>query len=386
MQKFACFLVCLATVVVVGCAPAPPRPIETKALWHDAHFGARDLADAAEILTANDAMREYLRKDISRQLRRDGPMRGLVAALEKDSQLKLDYDAAVTRTAAQAFAARQGNCLSLTLMTASLARELGLPVRYRKVITDDNWSRRNEMLVSAGHVNILIEAGGAEGLNGTSRGLIVDFLPGSDIPRQRAIYIDETTVLAMFMNNRAVESIAAGDADAAYAWLKLAIAQAPRVTESYNTLGVLYQRRAMLDEAETVYRAVLDREPENITALANLAGVLERLGKTDDAALIMSRLRQIEPRPPLYYFDEGVAALKRGEYEEAERQFERELARNAEHSQSLAGLAVAKYRQGKPADGQRHLAAALAAAVDADERRIYADKMAWLTRQQTVQQ
>jgi hypothetical protein len=47
---------------------------------------------------------------------------------------------------------------------------------------------------------------------------------------------------------------------------------------------------------------------------------------------------------------------------------------------------VAKYRQGKPADGQRHLAAALAAAVDADERRIYADKMAWLTRQQTVQQ
>jgi transglutaminase-like putative cysteine protease len=54
-----------------------------------------------------------------------------VQALYQPDQIRLEYDAAVTRNAAQAFEARTGNCLSLVIMTAALARELGLTVRYQ---------------------------------------------------------------------------------------------------------------------------------------------------------------------------------------------------------------------------------------------------------------
>jgi hypothetical protein len=41
----------------------------------------------------------------------------------------IEYDSTVTRTAAQTYAARAGNCLSLVIMTAAFAEELGLRVR-----------------------------------------------------------------------------------------------------------------------------------------------------------------------------------------------------------------------------------------------------------------
>ena len=70
-------------------------------------------------------MRRYLAVDIADQIRIKGPQLGLVDALQKHTQLKLEYDAARTKNAAATFASRTGNCLSLVIMTAAFAKELG---------------------------------------------------------------------------------------------------------------------------------------------------------------------------------------------------------------------------------------------------------------------
>ena len=51
----------------------------------------------------------------------------------------------MTRNAAEAFDARSGNCLSLVIMTAAFAKELGLPVRYQNVFVDEAWSRSGDL-------------------------------------------------------------------------------------------------------------------------------------------------------------------------------------------------------------------------------------------------
>ena len=61
-----------------------------------------------------------------------------------------------TRTAAQAFDARAGNCLSLVIMTSALARHLGMPVQYHSVFVEETWSRSGDLLVSSGHVNLTL--------------------------------------------------------------------------------------------------------------------------------------------------------------------------------------------------------------------------------------
>ena len=62
----------------------------------------------------------------------------------------------MTRNAAQAFAARSGNCLSLVIMTAAFAKELGLTVAYQKVFVDDTWARTGDIYLSIGHVNVTL--------------------------------------------------------------------------------------------------------------------------------------------------------------------------------------------------------------------------------------
>ncbi len=99
-------------------------------------------------------MKRYLAVEIADQLRVKGPQAGLIEALYEKAQLKLEYDATRTKTAAETFATRSGNCLSLVLMTAALAHQLDLPVVYQSAYLDPTWSRSGDLLFASGHVNV----------------------------------------------------------------------------------------------------------------------------------------------------------------------------------------------------------------------------------------
>lgn len=354
-------------------------------LWRDEYFRARMLPPVAQITAVSEDMRRYLANDIAGQSRRKGGLLGLVTALEKNTELRLEYDATQTRTAAEAFAVRRGNCMSLTLMTAALARELGLTVSYRKVYVDEPWDRLSGLLVRSGHINIVLESNASTDnwAGNRSKGVIIDFLPQADIARQRAVEIDESTVLSMFMNNRAAESLVGGDTDTAYAWAKLAITTMPRNMDAYNTLGVIYSRREMADAARHAFEIVLQQEDENISAMANLVGVLERTGNVVEAVKWRERLQRIEERPPFYHFDKGVAALKEKDFRAARDHFSKELARNAYYHAALFGLAAANLGMGESREAERYLFQAIDSSPSGQEHDLYAAKLAWLRKAQT---
>jgi tetratricopeptide (TPR) repeat protein len=380
MLRFARLLLVLVSLLVTACASlAPPEP---GVLLRDGDFRQTVLPPTDDILAVSAEMRRYLDTEIAPQLRREGRLRGLVTALEKNAQLKLEYDAKRTRTAAEAFAARRGNCLSLTLMASALARELGLTVSYRKVLISEPWARHDDLLVRSGHVNLALETNRMVE-PATSRwgdGIIIDFLPHAELAGQRAVYIDESTVLAMYLSNRAAESLVTGDFDTAYAWARQAITVAPRYLDAYNTLGVVYLRRRMLDSAEQVFGTVLAQEPDNVTAIANLVNVLDQRGSAAAATQWRTRLQSIEDRPPFYYFDRGVAALKASHFQAAREYFAKELARNADYGDALFGLAVANVALGKSREAERYLRQAIDAAVPGEEKDLYSAKLAWIRR------
>ena len=70
------------------------------------------------------AMRSYLASKQVRTTRMYDRRRQLIDALYR-GDLRLEYDAATTRTAAEAFDARSGNCLALVLMTSAFAKNGG---------------------------------------------------------------------------------------------------------------------------------------------------------------------------------------------------------------------------------------------------------------------
>jgi hypothetical protein len=111
---------------MLGACASAPKVARPDHLLNDAAFAPpSERINADDVFAVSDAMRRYLHADIANKLSQQGKQRGLIQALYQRDQLKLDYDSAMTRNAAQAFDARAGNCLSLVIMTAALAKELG---------------------------------------------------------------------------------------------------------------------------------------------------------------------------------------------------------------------------------------------------------------------
>ena len=367
----------VATLALAGCAAVPPAA-ESDPLFADQLFAApSEPVDASRVFAASEAMRRYIAEEIGDLPGSKGRQQALMDALRNTAKLKLEYDAAYTRNAAEAFEARTGNCLSLVIMTASLAREMGIPVRFQSVFVEETWSRQGDLYFSIGHVNLAL--GGRPPKLGTriddGEQLIVDFLPPPDLKGLNWRVVDDRTILAMYMNNRAAESVAGGRLDDAYWFVREAIRQDPAFVVAQNTLGVIYQRRGHLDHAARVLERALDSEPRNTRILTNLANVYEAQGRRALAQALQERLARLEPDPPFAFFNRGLAAAREGDWRRARELFAREVERAPYYHEFHFWLAVALANLGEPEGARRHLALAMENSTTRRDHDLYAAKL-----------
>ncbi|MHB8666743.1 MAG: tetratricopeptide repeat protein, partial [Burkholderiales bacterium] len=335
--------VVLACAALCACAAQPVGLPHPERLFDDAAFQYRSAPANTDVFALSGAMRHFLDVEISPQLRRMGYLEGFADAIRNGTRLKLKYDATSTRTAAEAFDLHAGNCISLVIMTAALAKELGLRVYYQRVFAEEPWSRDGGIYFRSEHVNLTLgrRLGSRENSTDKDLQITIDFLPQEDVRGYRTRDIAERTVIAMFMNNRAAESLARGNLDDAYWWAREAIARDGEFLSAYNTLGVVYQRHGNLHKAEYVFRQLLQRAPDSPTFVSNLAGVLRASGQEQAAQALLQKLRRIEPYPPFYFMDRARLALNHGDYQAAIGLFKQELARDPDYSAAHFELAVA---------------------------------------------
>jgi Tfp pilus assembly protein PilF len=373
MRGFAVSLVCVLLVACVA-APVPPAP---QGLFNDPLFRApSERISASEVFALSDEMRHYLNVEIAPLLRSQGTRQGLVQAIRNSSQLKLEYDSAMTRNAAQAFAARSGNCLSLVIMTGALARELELPVRYQSVTADETINRSGGIQFFIGHVNLTLGDKVTEIGPGRRNDLMtVDFIPPELAGGFSSRPISEETIVAMYMNNRAAEALSEGHVDDAYWWARAAIGQEPRFLSTYNTLGIIYQRHGNLPEAERVLAYALQRDPGNTHVMSNLVHVLDAIGRSTEARVLTAKLEQLEPNPPFSYLSRGMKALREGDYRQARDLIAKEVDRAPYYHEFHFWLAAAYVGLGEVEQARKQLALAWQYSTTRNERELYAAKL-----------
>lgn len=384
MRVWAAVIVAL---LVTGCVAAPPsRRVEP--LFDDGAFSpSSERIDDADIFTLSDEMKDYLSREIAGKVRDKDPEHGLYDALYSQHQLKLEYDSAMTRNASQAFAARTGNCLSLVILTSAFAKELGLSVQYQNVFSTQTMSRVGDIIYYNGHVNVVLGNHESEGrvVYAAHEPMIIDFLPPDELAGQRARVIREKTIIAMFMNNRAAESLGAGRLDDAYWWARRAIEQDPTFLSSYNTLGVIYQRHGNLHEAERILKYIIELEPGNANPIANLVVVLGQAGREDEARHWTDKLRRIQAYPPFYYFDLGQKAMANHDYKLARDLFGKEIARAAYYHEFHAWLAAADLELGDFEQARKHLTIAMENSTTRADHDLYAARLEALSKQRAGQ-
>ena len=371
-------LPCLLAATLAACAAPPPPPAVAQNLFLDARFAPPAQAiDEAAVFALSEPMRHYLSADLAAGIRRDGALQALVDALYRDRSLRIDYDNTRTYTAAEAFAARHGNCLSLVIMTAALGRALGLQVQFQAVDVDGSWSHSGDLLVQSDHVNLVLAQADIDRRQGyfAADSYTVDFLPSRQAQRLASHVIPEARVLAMYLNNRAAEALASGDAEQAYWWVRAALVRDPGYWAAVNTLGVVYLRHGDLDAARTALKTLLALDADNRHALNNLAIVYERQGLPALAKALRARLASLDPERPYQYFFEGRAAMARGDYRAARASFEREVRRADYCGECHFWLGLAELHLGELEQARREIAVALQNSTNADEYALYAGKL-----------
>jgi len=377
------WLVLSLSLLLAACASGP-APTPPSALFADGRFAPPSEPVGADTLfTLSPAMRDYLHSAaFSSRLRASGARHGLVEALYSKTDLKLEYESRMTRTASQTYAARAGNCLSLVIMTAAFARELGMPVRFQSVDVEDSWSRSAGLYLASAHINIGLGHRPQDVTRGADpdRILIVDFLPPAHAARLRTRELDEADVTALYLNNRAAEALVQDRLDDAYWWARAAVLARPGMVTALNTLGVIYNRARQPALAEPVFQAALVREPENLSVLRNLAPTLAALGRTQEAQALAGRIAAIDPTPPYHYFDLGMAALKAGDLNDAVRHFAREVRRAPYNDEFRFWLGIAHLRLGQLGDARAQIALAAEHSTRGEMREVYVAKLAHLRR------
>ncbi len=367
-----------------GCATNPlgNDMAQVQPLLHDELFADLRAAPTGtrEVFALTPAMRAFADENINAVRWRKDARHALMDALAARGQLSLDYDDGITRTAAEAFESRAGNCLSLVIMTAAFAKYLDMPVRYQSVQVGDQFSRSSDLTLSSGHINVvlarLVSSHAREQVLADE--MTVDFVSPESLRGMHVKVLGENTVLAMFMNNRAVETLTGGQPAAAYAWAREAVRLAPDYLPGINTLAVVYLRNGHLQEAETTLRHVLARAPDDDAALTNLVVTLTRAGRTAEAQMAMSHLVDVQPYPPFYFLDQGREALLAGHPDRARALISRELRRQPYQHEALFWAAIADATLGDQRSAVKHMQQAIEHSATPGEQARYSAKLAAL--------
>ena len=373
----------VAPLLLASCATTAPLAPAGAGMFDDAQFGqASEPLDPADVFRLTPEMQDYLDKTIMPIARARGIRHALTDALYTRSKLMLEYDSSMTRTAAQAFDARQGNCLSLVIMTGAFANAMNLKVTYQQVATEDLWSRSGDMYFMSGHVNLAFQH-----RYDISVIYTIDFMPAVN----DGLYtrpISQETVLAMYMNNRAAEAMVRGQLDDAYWRVRQAVKLDPQFYSAYNTLGVIYLRHGDAARAEHVLRYVLNGSPDNPRILSNYAEALRKLGRTAEAQAVQAHLAAVEPTPPFYWFVQGQKALHQGDFAKARELFLKEIERDPDYHEFHYALAVADFSLNRLDEARSELALAMGDAVKRSDHDLYAAKLdklkAWHPAQATA--
>jgi Flp pilus assembly protein TadD len=270
---------------------------------------APQLVDESEVLALSDEMREFLAEHVNKKADDKFKLRQLIRAIINSDSFGLTYDS-TTRTAAQAFQTRSGNCLSFSNMFVAMARHMGLDVQFQEVDIPPDWTRTSDAYVLNQHVNVLVDL--------RTEVHAVDF----NIADFRTIYdrrlIEDKRALAHFYNNKGVELMQAGEPVAALtSFRKAIILDDRRFAPAWTNLGILYLRQGHPDYAEAAFIQALRVNSKVDSAMSNLAGFYAWRGDHERAKMLEKRVTRHRLRNPYYRYQLALDAVDAGDFDTA---------------------------------------------------------------------
>ncbi len=282
------------------------------------------LADAsipepAEVVQVPEELRLMLEDHVIKRVRHPKDrLERLVDFMFKPGGMELEYDD-TTRTVAQTFIDRKGNCLAFTQLFVALAQLAGLDAEMQESENVLIAYSDSDTLVYTGHVSASVTI--------KPRKHEIQFDPNNPIVKGSTNVISRERSLAHYYNNRGAELMESGEHALADQHFERALALAPEMVSTYNNRGVLQLRLGKPDQAEAHFLNALSQDPSRISVLANLISLYRHQGQTVRQEEFSRRLAEAEQANPYFHFMQGLR-----------REAEQDCHKAIEHYEAAAKL------------------------------------------------
>ncbi len=327
-------------------------------------------------------MHAFVERHVERSTRLPQRLDQLLYAVIEDTSFGLNYEGR-TRTAAETFHERNGNCLAFTNMFVAMARSVGLKATFQEVDIPPVWDRQGDTIVLNRHVNVNVENvndGGPAGMltvwgKRNQHGRVIDFNVTDFRTFFRTELISDERAFAHYYSNLGAEEVRDGNEALALAYLRKSVEYEPSFAAAWTNLGVLYSRVGDYAMAKLAYERSLYHDADNVTTRSNLASVLQQLGETERANALLEEVESYRNRSPYFRYHLATAAVGEGNYEEALDHLKYAVRKQPKEERFHFALSVVYTAMGDYDKAERELSEAKSLAANPFNRQRYDIKL-----------
>ena len=350
----------LTTGLLMGCAAPPATSLADQTHWLDSKFTYRPelvTVDAAHLFALPADLLDELRSPKLQKARTEERISFIVKTLVSNKSRPFTYAGGHTTVAAETWQQRRGDCLALTVLAYSMAKELKLAATMQEIQGTVVFDRRDDVDYRVGHVNVFIrrhesdESGISTSLN---RGVVIDFEPTYGTARSGTA-LSDSGILARYYNNLGAEYFVQGDAHRAYAYFKAAMTTDPGFGAAASNLAGLYWNRGYAAAAESLLTYAVATTDHTEAAVRALYRMLKNQRRLEEAAHYQRLMESLQEQEPYYWIDRGVAQLQAQQYHRAVDSLERAQGLSTGFTEVHRYLAMAYVLDGQPDQAQKQL-------------------------------
>jgi len=375
----------VSLMVLVGCTATSntKNNSNTTFLFTDKTFEKpNDLAKTSDIYYLTEPQKKLLDAMVKPSVNQSFT-RQLIDNLLKKNYQGFDYDNSFTRTATNTLTSKQGNCLSMVILSVAMAKHFDINYKIYDIKTAPVWDRNGGLFLLNGHVNVQLENTNFNARHSTyefmkSRYITLDFLPQSSRRTLTKKHIDESELAGRYFANLAADAMVKKDWNRAYWLLKESISNAPNFSSAWNSLAVLYRFTGYDDLAESVYKHALVLEPNDNNVVANLAILLSSQGRYQELFDYQRQIDLAELKNPYRYFDKAQYAFHDKEFNKAIKLYKKAIKMAPQIDEFYFGLYLTYLEIGDRKRAIKYLKIAKKKSSTVDSRHRYNAKLAIL--------
>lgn len=375
-------MICLLVLCLIGCSSTPENVVVQPKI-NSQLFPSQSLAPASELFALSDEQQKYIQQVIRELELQDQAAFLQISGVIKFISQRFNYIER-NNNATEALQQMQGNCMSMALMTLSLAHQLNVKIRFQMIYNEPILlGIENNIALISNHVSSIVYNApeyqhiASNLFPGVDR-VEIDFLPNNR--QRRGRYIDTKQMLALFYRNLAADALVANNIPQAVALSTQGLQLDEHSLPLINIMAVAHKRAGDMDTAADFYEYGISLSDDSINLISNYILLATDRGDTEKVNQLKGMLSQADGEGRFDLYIEALDAIEREDYLLAKQMLKRFIKQNSYFHQAYWKLAEVEYYLGDSYLAKRALQQALDFTLQQDKIDLYQAKLNWLNQ------